>query len=592
MGHVDYSLQGSVAVLAFQNPPVNSLSRSLRIDLVAAVERALADPAAEAMVFIGANGTFCAGADIKEFTGADMTRGPNIWSLYAMLDDSPKPVVAAIEGVALGGGLEFALACHYRVVLSSAKVGLPEVKLGILPGAGGTQRLPRIIGVEGALNVMLSGEPLPVAMFAKSPLFDKVVDKDLLPAAIEVAQAAVAARKADPSKPLPRIRDRRVKEPNLEGLLQFARNTARAAFKEYPAPIAIIDAVAAAAKLPFDAGLAEEARLFQPLMGSSVSRSLRHIFFAERAAQRVDGLPPKTPTRDIKAVAIIGAGTMGTGIAINFLNAGHPARTCSKSARRRSIAASRGSARTTRARSRRAGWTRRSATRTLALLAPTLQYADIAGDDLVIEAVFEDMGVKEKVFRQLDSTMKPGAILASNTSTLDVDQIAALHEAPAGRDRPALLQPRERDEAARGGARREDRARRAGDGDGAGKEDPQDRGGLGRLRRLHRQPHDQPVLRAGDADGRRGREPAAGRRGDREVRLRDGPVPDERPRRQRHRLRTSASASTPRSQAAEARSDRRPAVRARPLRAEERVRLVRLQGRAIAPRIRRPSSTS
>ena len=429
MGHVDYSLQGRVAVLAFQNPPVNSLSRSLRIDLVAAVERALADPAADAMVFIGANGTFCAGADIKEFNGADMTRGPNIWSLYAMFDDSPKPIVAAIEGVALGGGLEFALACHYRVALSSAKVGLPEVKLGILPGAGGTQRLPRIIGVEGALNVMLSGEPLPVAMFAKSPLFDKVVDQDLLPAAIEVAQAAVAARKADPARPLPRIRDRRVKEPNLEPLLQFARNTARAAFKEYPAPIAIIDAVAAAAKLPFDAGLAEEVRLFRPLMDSPVSKSLRHIFFAERAAQRVDGLPPKTPTREIRAVAIIGAGTMGTGIAINFLNAGIRTHLLEvgQEALERGVSRIRENYE---GQIKKGRMDAKKRDATLALLVPTLQYADIAGDDLVIEAVFEDMGVKEKVFRQLDATMKPGAILASNTSTLDLDQIALYTKRP------------------------------------------------------------------------------------------------------------------------------------------------------------------
>ena len=429
MGHVDYSLQGSVAVLAFQNPPVNSLSRSLRVDLVAAIERAVADAAVEAMVLIGANGTFCAGADIKEFGGPDMSRGPNIWNLNSMLDDSPKPVVAAIEGVALGGGLELALSCHYRVALSSAKVGLPEVKLGILPGAGGTQRLPRILGVEGALNVMLSGEPLPVALFAKSPLLDKVVDKDLLPAAIEVARAAVAARKAEPSKPLPRIRDRRVKEPNLEGLLQFARNTVRSAFKDYPAPLAIIDAVAAAAKLPFDAGLAEEGRLFRPLLDSPVSKSLRHIFFAERAAQRVDGLPAKTPTRAIKGVAIIGAGTMGTGIAINFLNAGIATHLLEVGQE----ALDRGVARIRenyegQIKKGRIDAKKRDAT--LALLTPTLAYADIAGDDLVIEAVFEDMGVKEKVFRQLDATMKPGAILASNTSTLDLDQIALYTKRP------------------------------------------------------------------------------------------------------------------------------------------------------------------
>ena len=429
MANVDYSVRDGVAVLAFQLPPVNSLSHALRVALLAAVERAIADPAAGAMVLIGANGTFCAGADIKEFSGTGMWREPHILNVMAALDDSPKPVVAAIEGVALGGGLELAMSCHYRVVLASAKLGLPEVKLGIMPGAGGTQRLPRLIGVEGALNVMLSGEPLPAPLFAKSPLVDKLVEKDLLDAAVAFAKDAAAARKADPSKPLPRARDRRVKEPNLEALLQFARNSVRAAFKEYPAPLAIIDAVQAAAKLPFDAGMAEERRLFEPLMGSSVSKALRHIFFAERAAQRVDGLPPKTPTREVKSVAIIGGGTMGTGIAINFLNAGIPTFLLEVA----QDALDRGVGRVREVyvgQVKKGRMDQAKAESRMALLKPTLSYADIANADLVIEAVFEDMGVKEKVFRQLDSTMKQGAILASNTSTLDVDQIAAFTKRP------------------------------------------------------------------------------------------------------------------------------------------------------------------
>ena len=322
MGHVDYSVRGRVAVLAFQSPPVNSLSLPLRCDLVAALDRVMADPAVDAAVLIGANGTFCAGADIREFGTPEMLRGPTIWSVNSLLDDASKPVVAAIEGVALGGGLELALSCHYRVALESARVGLPEVKLGLVPGAGGTQRLPRLIGVEGALNVMLGGEPVPAPLFAGSPLFDRLVKTDLLPAALEVAEAAAAARAS--GKPLPRVRDRRVVEPDLEALLQFARNTARTAFKEYPAPLAIIDAVQAAAKLPFDAGHAEESRLFRPLLDSPVSLALRHVFFAERAASRDNGLPAGTAVRNIGSVAIIGAGTMGTGIAINFLNAGIP----------------------------------------------------------------------------------------------------------------------------------------------------------------------------------------------------------------------------------------------------------------------------
>ena len=429
MAHVEYSVEDGVAVLAFQLPPVNSLSHALRVDLIAALERAIADPAAGAIVVVGANGTFCAGADIKEFSGATMWREPHILNLMATLDDSPKPVVAAVEGVALGGGLEFAMACHYRVVSAGAKLGLPEVKLGILPGAGGTQRLPRLIGVEGALNVMLSGEPLPATLFAKTPLVDKLVEKDTRAAAIAFAREIATARKADASKPLPRARDRRVKEPNLEALLQFARNTVRTAFKEYPAPLAIIDAVQAAAKLPFEQGMAEERRLFEPLMASPVSKALRHIFFAERAAQRVEGLPPKTPVREVKSVAIIGAGTMGTGIAINFLNAGIA--TLLLEVGREAL--DRGVARVREVyvgQVKKGRMDQAKAESRMALLKPTLDYAAIAQADLVIEAVFEDMGVKEKVFRQLDATMKPGAILATNTSTLDVDQIAAFTKRP------------------------------------------------------------------------------------------------------------------------------------------------------------------
>jgi 3-hydroxyacyl-CoA dehydrogenase len=423
MGHVEYSVSDGVAVLAFQLPPVNSLSHALRVDLIAAIERGIADDAAAALVLIGANGTFCAGADIKEFSGSGMWREPHILDVMAVLDDSPKPVVAAVEGVALGGGLELAMACHYRVVHAGAKLGLPEVKLGIIPGAGGTQRLPRLLGVEGALNVMLSGEPLPATLFAKSPLIDRLVEKDLRPAAIAFAAEVVAARRGDASKPLPRARDRKVREPNLEALLQFARNSVRAAFKEYPAPLAIIDAVQAAAKQPFEAGMAEERRLFEPLMASPVSKALRHIFFAERAAQRVDGLPPKTPVREVKSVAIIGGGTMGAGIAVNFLNAGIP--TFMLEVTQEALDRGAGRVRDVYVGQVKKGrMDQAKAESRMALLKPTLNYADIGGADLVIEAVFEDMGVKEKVFRQLDATMKPGAILATNTSTLDIDRIA------------------------------------------------------------------------------------------------------------------------------------------------------------------------
>ena len=425
---VDYTLRGRVAVIRFANPPVNSLGLALRRALAAALERMTGDAAVDAAVLVGGNGTFSGGADIKEFGAPEAFMGPSLWSLNSMLDESTKPVVAAIEGVALGGGFELALSCHHRVALSSAKVGLPEVKLGLLPGAGGTQRLPRIIGVEGAINVMLGGEPVPVGMFAKSPLFDAIVDTDLIAAACGVAEKSAAAVGA--GQALRRIRDAKIREPDLEGLLQFARNTAKTAFKDYPAPLAIIDCIQAAATKPFDEGIAEEQRLFKGLFLTDVSAALRHVFFAERATSRVDGLPKDTATRPIESVAIIGAGTMGTGIAINFLNAG--IRTylleVGKDALDRGVE---------RIRSTFEGQVKKGKLDTdklakrMALLVPTLEYPGIASADLVIEAVFEDMAVKEKVFATLDATMKSGAILATNTSTLDVDRIASVTRRPA-----------------------------------------------------------------------------------------------------------------------------------------------------------------
>lgn len=299
MTKVDYSVRGRIAMVSFQSPPVNSLGFPLRRDLLTALERAVADDSVDGVVLAGSNSTFSAGADIREFGGADMRRGPSLWTLNAFLENMKKPAVAAIEGMALGGGLELAMSCHHRVALTTAKIGLPEVKLGLLPGAGGTQRLPRLIGVEGALNVMLSGEPLPVPLFAKSPLFDQVVESGVIDAAVAVAEASAAALKS--GKALPRARDMKVREPDVQALCQFARNTAKVAFKEYPAPLSIIDAVQFGAENSFDAGLAEEGRLFKQLMDGSVSASLRHVFFAERAASRVDDIAPDTKSREIKA---------------------------------------------------------------------------------------------------------------------------------------------------------------------------------------------------------------------------------------------------------------------------------------------------
>ncbi|MEI8298054.1 MAG: 3-hydroxyacyl-CoA dehydrogenase NAD-binding domain-containing protein, partial [Pseudomonadota bacterium] len=369
-----------------------------------------------------------AGADIKEFATGGMTVAPSLPEVIAVVEASPKPVVAAIEGTCLGGGLELALGANYRIAAQSAKLGLPEVKIGLLPGAGGTQRLPRLIGVENALNVILSGEPVPAKLFAGSPLLEAVVAGDVIEAAVILATAKAAELAAGGS--LPRARDRKASGPLVEALLGFARTTAKAGFANYPAPLKCIDAIEAAATKSFDEGLAVERQLFTELMVTPVSRALRNAFFAERAAAKIADVPDSTPVRPIAAAAVIGAGTMGTGIAINFLNAGIPVHLLELGQE----ALDKGVARiadTFAGQVKKGRMQPADAAARAALLTPTLSYDDIGGADIVIEAVFEDMAIKEKVFTTLDRVMKPGAILASNTSTLDLDAIAAVTKRPA-----------------------------------------------------------------------------------------------------------------------------------------------------------------
>ena len=427
MSLVDYSESDGIAILKMANPPVNSLGRPLCAAIIQAVERAEADTAVSALVIHGA-GSFSAGADIKEFSSSDALAGPALRGVVDVIESCSKPVCAAIEGVALGGGLELAMSCHFRVAAASAKLGLPEVKLGLLPGAGGTQRLPRLIGVENSLNVILGGEPVPAKLFAGSPLLDQLVEADVVAAAIALLRAKLGDAAAR-AKPWPRARDRKVKEPNLEALLQFSRNTARAGFPNFPAPLKCIDAVAAAATLDFDAGIEREAQLFRELFVDPVSLSLRHAFFAERATAKIPDVPASTPTRNIQRAAVIGSGTMGTGIAICFINAGIPVwlLDLNKEALERGVAKVRenyeGQAKKGRIKPAQVA-------EKMALLLPVPDYASIGEADIVVEAVFEDMAVKEKVFTTLDATMKPGAILATNTSTLDVDHIAAVTKRP------------------------------------------------------------------------------------------------------------------------------------------------------------------
>ena len=418
-----YAVHGPVAVVTLNNPPVNGLGHALRSGIVAALDQALADPQVQAIVLTGSARAFSGGADVREFGTPKAGQEPTLPSVIRALDGSTKPVVAAIAGVCLGGGLELALGCHYRVALPDASLSLPEVKLGLLPGAGGTQRLPRLIGLEPALNMIVSGQPVPANAFAGTPLVHALIEGDLVEGAVAFA-AQVAAR----GEPLPRARDLKVKQPNADAFLQFARNTVAAASKPFPAPLQCVEAVAASLK-PFDEGLQTERTLFQALMQTPESRALRHVFQAERAAAKVPGLPEGTVLRPIARVGVIGAGTMGGGITMNFLNAGIPVvlLEMKQEALDRGLATIRKNYENS---MKKGKLKPEQVEQRMGLITPTLEYAALKDADLIVEAVFEEMGVKEAVFRQLDAVAKPGAILASNTSYLDIDRIATFTRRP------------------------------------------------------------------------------------------------------------------------------------------------------------------
>jgi len=418
-----YALRDAAAVITLDNPPVNGLGHALRSAIVAAVDAAQADPAVKAIVLVGAGKLFSGGADIREFNTPKASAEPTLHTVIRVVESSAKPVVAAIAGHCMGGGLELSLACHYRVASPDALLGLPEVKIGLLPGAGGTQRLPRAVGVETALNMIVSGNPVPAEQLRDTALVDRIVEGDLLPGALAFA------REVADKRPLPRVRDRPAVEPNAEAFFQFARNTVAAVAKNFPAPGKCVDAVAASVSKPFEDGLKYERELFLQLIQSPESRALRHAFFGERAASKIPDVAADTPTRKVESVAVIGAGTMGGGIAMNFLNAGIPVTILEmkQEALDRGLATIR---RNYESSVKRGKLTADKLEERMALLKPTLSYDDLRAADLLIEAVFEEMGVKEAVFRKLDEVAKPGAILATNTSTLDVNRIAAATKRP------------------------------------------------------------------------------------------------------------------------------------------------------------------
>ncbi len=423
-----YAIHGTVAVITLSNPPVNGLGHVTRLSLTGNLQKANLDPAVKAIVLTGAGKAFSGGADIKEFGSPKALAEPNLLSVILAIENSSKPVVAAIHSVCMGGGLELALGCHYRIAAPGCNVALPEVKLGLIPGAGGTQRLPRALGVEAALNMIVSGEPVKSELLAQIPgqkLFDRVAASSESLA----QEALVFAQAVSDTRPLPLVRMLPCKHPNGDAYFQFARNMVKGTAKNFPAPVKCIDAVEAATKKKFDDGMAFEREIFSNLMWTPECLALRHIFMAERAASKIPDVPADTPKRDIKSIAVIGAGTMGGGIAMNFLNAGIAVKMLEmkQDALDRGIATIRKNyeAQVTKGKLKQDQYEQR-----MALLTTTLSYEDLKDADMVIEAVFEEMAVKEKVFKELDRVMKPGAILASNTSTLDMNKIAAFTKRP------------------------------------------------------------------------------------------------------------------------------------------------------------------
>lgn len=419
-----YTVEENIALITMDNPPVNGLGYATRLALVDGILKANEDPQVVAIVLRGKGKAFSGGADIREFGTPKAWMEPNLLALIRYVEQSEKPVIAAIHAVVMGGGLELALGCHYRVCASGTQVALPEVKLGLLPGAGGTQRLPRVIGLQQALNMIVSGSTVMSERFAGTRLFDQIVDGDPLDAAMALAKRVVA----EGSK-RPLVRDLAVKEPNAEAYLQFARQAVQSSTKGYPAPMNCLEAVAASVTLPFDAGLKRERTLFAELMATEESRALRHLFFAERTASKIPDIGDEVKARPIHKLGLIGAGTMGGGITMNFVNVGIPVVLLEtrQDALDKGVATIRSNYE---ASAKKGKLKVEQLQERMGLITPTLDYADLKDCDMVIEAAYEDMAVKEEVFRKLDAVMKPGAILATNTSTLDIDRIALFTSRP------------------------------------------------------------------------------------------------------------------------------------------------------------------
>ena len=425
---VRYEVKDGVAVVTIDNPPVNALAPEVWGQLEEAVKRANADPAAQAIVLIGAGTTFIAGADIKAFellkTPADsLSRSEGTHALLKRVEDSAKPLVVALHGNALGGGLEVAQACHFRVATKDAKVGQPEVLLGLIPGAGGTQRLPRLAGAVLALQMCTDGKPLSAPRALAAGIIDQIIEGDLLTGAIAFAKAQKVTRK---------VRDIAIPPDAVKAGLE-ACAAMRASLKKtargMQTPFAVVDSIEAGLKLPFDQGSAREREIFAGCVTSTESKALRHLFFAEREVAKVPDVPKDTPTKEIKRAAVVGAGTMGGGIAMNYANAGIPVllKEVDQAALDRGLATIRRNYEVTMSKGK---MTAAQVEQTMALITPTTSYDGFDQVDIVTEAVFENMDLKKSTFTELGKVTRPDCILASNSSTLDIDQFASASGRP------------------------------------------------------------------------------------------------------------------------------------------------------------------
>lgn len=387
MSQIAYEERGRVAVITMSSPPVNGLGHTLRVAIAKALEKAYVSRSVEAIVVTGAGASFSAGADIREIGSPKAFAAPNLAAIMSSIEEGPKPVVAAIHGHCLGGGLEFALGCHYRVAKPDARIALPEVKLGILPGAGGTQRLPRVVGLEAAVRLIVSGNTFDAASLEETGLFDQIVEGDLVASAVVFAERVI-----DEKRGFKRARDVMVVHPDAEGFLHFARNTVRATSGPYPAPLRCLDAIEAAVYKPFDEGLEYEREVLLDLVETPESKALRHIFLSERVAAKIPGLDASVPLPPMARAAVVGSGKMDSGVAMRLSHAGIPVTFVDRTA---------------------------------------LNEASLASADIVIEAVHGDIGMTRSEVERLDTVMKPGAILAITTSTLDLDRVAQFTKRPA-----------------------------------------------------------------------------------------------------------------------------------------------------------------